>query len=206
MQSGCVVRAGRHRQSSDRIDLFPGLISDADSTQPLYRIRQCVVQRHRLPFGAAATASLARVNTAKKASPCVSTSRPSCAANAWRISRRCVSSNPAQATSPNAWLNFVEPSTSENKNVTVPWGSVRMRRILPATSRRQAISDPPWICMHNTTRQSPESPAIQSPGTPGAHKRLHRHTQSAAFAPRRWRISAICRSPRASRRRRCCLT
>src|SRR5919201_4054463 len=71
---------------------------------------------------AAASASDARENATKNASPCVSTSTPLCCANASRNTRRCSASASAYA-SPSSCSSRVEPSMSVNRKVTVPEGS-----------------------------------------------------------------------------------
>ena len=73
---------------------------------------------------AASSAPVAVGNAAKNASPWVSTSTPPWRTNASRRSRRCSPSASAYAASPSSWRSFVEPSTSVNRNVTVPRGEV----------------------------------------------------------------------------------
>ena len=72
-----------------------------------------------------------RAKATKNASPCVSTSTPSCLANASRSARRCSARRSAYAA-PCSCSSRVEPSTSVKRKVTVPVGS-------PPRSRRDHL-------------------------------------------------------------------
>ena len=74
---------------------------------------------------AAATASVALVNTTKNASPCVSTSIPPCRANA-SLSARLCSARSSAYRAPCSWRSRVDPSTSVKRKVTVPPGRSRI--------------------------------------------------------------------------------
>ena len=77
---------------------------------------------------AASTASGARANARRNASPCVSTSTPPSDTHASRTIRRWSSSATAYLSGPSSSSSRVDPSTSVNRNVTVPEGrSARTR-------------------------------------------------------------------------------
>ena len=80
----------------------------------------------------AATASSGLENAMKNASPCVSTSKPSCLANEARSRRRCSPSSPI--TVAELRRRRVDPSMSVKRNVTVPRGSTHHRTPPTASS------------------------------------------------------------------------
>ena len=92
---------------------------------------------------AAATASSARPKATKNASPCVSTSTPSCRPKTARSSLRWPASRSAYP-SPRSCRSRVEPSMSVNRKVTVPDGRSRVigpREGRPGGSGRTAGPD-----------------------------------------------------------------
>ena len=74
---------------------------------------------------AAASAPCAVGKATKNASPCVSTSTPPCPPKASRRMRRCPASVAAYPSGPSSCSRRVDPSTSVNRNVTVPEGRSR---------------------------------------------------------------------------------
>jgi hypothetical protein len=87
---------------------------------------------------AAASAPEAVGKAKKKASPCVSTSKPPRAAHASRMTRGCSASASAYASAPSAWRSRVDPSTSVNRKVTVPEESPGRTRGSSADDGRRA--------------------------------------------------------------------
>src|SRR4051812_19617920 len=81
---------------------------------------------------AAARAPDAVGNTAKKASPCVSTSIPPWRSNAERKARRCSASAAPYFSAPNSSRRRVDPSMSVKRKVTVPRGSSPTPRVYAA--------------------------------------------------------------------------
>ena len=77
---------------------------------------------------AAATASLAEVNTTKKLSPSVPISTPPCAANDSRRILRCAD-NASPHAAPNRFSSDVDPSISLNSSVSVPVGRAGTRQL-----------------------------------------------------------------------------
>ena len=130
----------------------------------------------RWPSDAAATASDARAKATKNASPCVSTSTPSCSANAARSRRRC-SCSASPYSSPSSCSSRVEPSTSVNNNVTTPVGRSRTiahdhgatplrcpARLSPSRQRRCAFE-----LMQGPANKPVKSPAWEAqPGVEGS--------------------------------------
>ena len=110
---------------------------------------------------AAASASFARPNATKNASPCVSTSTPPCRANASRNTRRCSSSTSAYA-SPNSCSNFVDPSTSVKRNVTVPEGRSRRTGVMIARHRVYVTGDGRWCASPSTDRRTYSMPMARA--------------------------------------------
>ena len=80
---------------------------------------------------AALTASRARGNEKKNASPCVSISVPPAAPNVSRTIRRWSRDSVPNASSPSSCRSFVDPSMSVNANVTVPaWSELTRTTVL----------------------------------------------------------------------------